>query len=175
MATLHGPNEDGGNLICVKGAVERLLERCTTMLQADGAETKLDQEAVHRHTEEMAAQGLRVLAFARRHIRSEGQQLAHGDVASGLTLLGLQGMIDPPRAEVVAAVHKCQTAGISVKMITGDHVLTAKAVAGADRPQRRRGIKNGIGRRLRPGPRPVVGYRAKRRGGTCCGVCPRGA
>ena len=128
MATLHGPNEDGANLIYVKGAVERLLERCTTILQADGAETELDQEAVHRHTEEMAAQGLRVLAFARRHVHSEGQQLTH--VASGLTLLGLQGMIDPPRAEVVAAVHKCQTAGISVKMITGDHVLTAKAVAG---------------------------------------------
>ncbi len=130
MATLHGPDEDGAKLIYVKGAVERLLERCTAMLQADGTETKLDPEAVHRHTDEMAAQGLRVLAFARRSIRSEGPQFAHDDVASGLTLLGLQGMMDPPRAEVIAAVHKCQTAGISVKMITGDHVLTAKAVAG---------------------------------------------
>jgi cation-transporting ATPase F len=130
MATLHGSHEGGANLIYVKGAVERLLESCITVLQADGAEMKLDQEAVHRLADEMATQGLRVLAFARRTVRPEQRQLTHGDVASGLTLLGLQGMIDPPRAEAIAAVRKCQTAGISVKMITGDHVLTAKAVAG---------------------------------------------
>jgi magnesium-transporting ATPase (P-type) len=129
MATSHGPAEDGVNLIYVKGAVERLLERCTTVLQADGIETKLDPDTVHHFADEMAAQGLRVLAFARRHIPSEQHQLTHGKVASGLTLLGLQGMMDPPRAEVIAAVRKCQTAGISVKMVTGDHVLTAKAVA----------------------------------------------
>ena len=129
MATLNGSPADGTNLIYVKGAVERLLERCATVLQADGAETKLDQEAVRRVADEMAAQGLRVLAFASRHIHPEQRQLTHEDVASGLTLLGLQGMIDPPRTEAVAAVRKCRTAGISVKMITGDHVLTAKAVA----------------------------------------------
>jgi Ca2+-transporting ATPase len=129
MATLNGSPANGANLIYVKGAVEQLLERCATVLQSDGTEANLNQEAVHRFADEMAAQGLRVLALARRHIRPEQRQLSHGDVASGLTLLGLQGMIDPPRAEAVAAVRKCRTAGISVKMITGDHVLTAMAVA----------------------------------------------
>ncbi|MFB3894408.1 MAG: HAD-IC family P-type ATPase [Phycisphaerae bacterium] len=116
------------NLVYVKGAVERVIERCATMLQADGAETQLDQEAVRRLADEMASQGLRVLAFARRHVSPEQRRLTHDDVASGLTLLGLQGMIDPPRPEAVEAV-RCQSAGISVKMITGDHVLTAKAIA----------------------------------------------
>ncbi|RPI60903.1 MAG: HAD family hydrolase, partial [Planctomycetaceae bacterium] len=65
-----------------------------------------------------------------RRVPSEQRQLAHEDVASGLTLLGLQCMIDPPRSEAIKAVHQCRTAGISVKMITGDHLLTAKAIAG---------------------------------------------
>jgi cation-transporting ATPase F len=130
MATLHRSREDGANLIYVKGAVERLFEACTATLQADGTETELDKEATRRTADEMASQGLRVLAFARRRVPPEQNRLTHGDVSGGLTLLGLQGMMDPPRAEAAAAVRKCQTAGINVKMITGDHVLTAQAVAG---------------------------------------------
>jgi len=130
MATLHGPSEGAANVIYVKGAVERVLERCATVLQADGSETPLENEAIHGLANEMAAQGLRVLALARRAFPAGQRQLTHADVAGGLTLLGLPGMIDPPRAEAIAAVRKCQTAGIGVKMITGDHALTAKAIAG---------------------------------------------
>jgi cation-transporting ATPase F len=117
-------------VIYVKGAVERLLERCVTVLQGHGSETDLDKDAIHRLADEMAMQGLRVLAFARREVPAEHRHLTHDDVARGMTLLGLQGMIDPPRAEAVAAVRKCHAAGIEVKMITGDHVLTATAIAG---------------------------------------------
>ena len=130
MATLHRHNEGGANVIYVKGAVERVLERCAHVLQADDTETALDKGAVHRLANQMAARGLRVLALARREVSPAQRQLTHGDVAGELTLLGLQGMMDPPRAEAIAAVRQCQTAGIGVKMITGDHALTAKAIAG---------------------------------------------
>jgi magnesium-transporting ATPase (P-type) len=78
----------------------------------------------------MATRGLRVLAFARRHMEPNHSRLEHAHVAGGLTFLGLQGMIDPPRTEVIAAVNRCQQAGIAVKMITGDHLVTARAIAG---------------------------------------------
>jgi magnesium-transporting ATPase (P-type) len=129
MATLHGPVVHEANMIFMKGSVEQLIERCANVLDAHGVETELDKAASHRRANEMAAQGLRVLAFARRRVPLEQRRVAPGDVAGGLTLLGLQGMIDPPRAEATEAVRKCQTAGIAVKMITGDHLLTAKAVA----------------------------------------------
>jgi Ca2+-transporting ATPase len=77
----------------------------------------------------MAEKGLRVLAFARAESVTSDSALEHDDVAGGLTFLGLQGMIDPPRPEAVAAVRVCQAAGIRVKMITGDHAVTATAIA----------------------------------------------
>jgi len=123
MATLHP------GVIYMKGAVERLLDRCATALDEQGAEIPFDKEQARRVAEEMAAKGLRVLAFARRNAAPEQHRLHHNDVAGGLTFLGLQGMIDPPRPEAVAAVEKCRTAGIGVKMITGDHALTASAIA----------------------------------------------
>ena len=70
-----------------------------------------------------------MLGFARRHTPASQGNLDHGHVSEGLTFLGLQGMIDPPRAEAIAAVADCRRAGISVKMITGDHAITAKAIA----------------------------------------------
>ena len=127
-ATLH--NHGTYRVIYKVGALERLLERCSDALDERGALAPLDKDAVHRRAEEMAARGLRVLGLARRHVDANHAKLEHGDVASGLTFLGLQGMIDPPRAEAIAAVAKCQSAGIRVKMITGDHVLTARAIAG---------------------------------------------
>ena len=127
-ATLH--NRGTYRVIYKVGALERLLERCSDALDERGALAPLDKDAVRRRAEDMAARGLRVLGFARRHVDANHAKLEHGDVASGLTFLGLQGMIDPPRAEAIAAVAKCQSAGIRVKMITGDHVLTAKAIAG---------------------------------------------
>ncbi len=129
MATLHATPGNREHVIYVKGAVERLLERCADALGEDGAETALDKDQFRRVADEMAAQGLRVLAFARRRASTEQTRLAHEDVAGGLTFLGLQAMIDPPRAEAISAVRQCQRAGIRVKMITGDHALTAKAIA----------------------------------------------
>jgi cation-transporting ATPase F len=128
MATLHG-SDGAPKTIYVKGAVEVLLEKCAHALDEAGQLVPLDQARVLRSADEMASRGLRVLAFARRDMPSAHSGLEHTHVASGLTFLGLQGKLDPPRPEVIEAVAKCRAAGIEVKMITGDHVLTAKAIA----------------------------------------------
>ncbi|MBL8528251.1 MAG: cation-transporting P-type ATPase [Burkholderiales bacterium] len=128
MATLHDCGERG-HVIYIKGAVERLLDRCTDALDNSGAPAEIDRESLRRTADELAARGLRVLAFARHLAPREQRRLAHRHVAGGLTFLGLQGMIDPPRAQALAAVRQCQQAGIAVKMITGDHLLTAEAIA----------------------------------------------
>ncbi len=75
----------------------------------------------------MASQGQRVLAFAYRSIPTDTSGIDHSDVAGEMIFLGLQGMIDPPREEAIRAVQACQVAGIRVKMITGDHAITAAA------------------------------------------------
>ena len=126
-ATLHEARK--GRVIYKVGALERLLERCTDALGERGALVALDREAVHRAAETMAARGLRVLALARRHVEAHHAKLEHAHVAAGLTFLGLQGMMDPPRPAAIASVRQCQQAGISVKMITGDHLVTARAIA----------------------------------------------
>ena len=128
MATLHG-TDDAPKMIYIKGAVEVLLKKCAQALNEAGEVAPLDKALVLRNAEAMAARGLRVLAFARRAMPPAHCSLEHEHVAAGLTLLGLQGELDPPRPEVIKAVAKCRAAGIHVKMITGDHVLTAKAVA----------------------------------------------
>jgi len=129
MATLHGGGPRRERVIYKKGAVERLLERCPVMLADTGDAVPLDAAAVHDAAEAMAAKGLRVLAFARRMAPDDQRTLGHEHVAAGLTFLGLQGMIDPPRPEAIEAVRRCQRAGIAVKMVTGDHLMTAVAVA----------------------------------------------
>jgi Ca2+-transporting ATPase len=129
MATLHGTGPEAETLIYIKGAVEKVLERCSDELRSDGAAMPLDPAPALRAAEEMAARGLRVLAFARKWCADCHVKFGHGDVASGLTFLGLQGMIDPPRREVIEAIARCRDAGIRVKMITGDHALTASAIA----------------------------------------------
>lgn len=128
MATLHESREGQPRLLYVKGAVEVLLSKCDEAVDDTGRPAALDREAVLRQLEEMAARGLRVLAFAKGQSGADTSSIAHEDVA-GLTFLGLQGMIDPPRPEAIQAVHACQTAGIRVKMITGDHPVTARAIA----------------------------------------------
>lgn len=128
-ATLHEDEKLEGGVIYKVGAVERLVERCIDALDADGKLAPLDPEAIRESLAEMASRGLRVLGFARRHTPAGQQDLDHGHVSEGLTFLGLQGMIDPPRAEVIASVAECRRAGIAVKMITGDHAITAKAIA----------------------------------------------
>jgi Ca2+-transporting ATPase len=130
MATLHGSADDQAPpVVYLKGSVESLLSRCCQTLARDGKLEPLDNEACHRMAEEIAAKGLRVLAFARKERQKSGEELDHAEVAEGLTFLGLQAMIDPPRPEAIEAVRVCRQAGIRVKMITGDHAVTAMAIA----------------------------------------------
>lgn len=130
MGTLHGDHEYGGRIAIVKGAVERLLPRCDSMADANGQQIDLDASLILAEFERMADRGLRVLAFATKTFSPEQGSLRHSDIDSGLVFLGLQGMIDPPRPEAIQAVAACQQAGVRVKMITGDHALTARAIAG---------------------------------------------
>ncbi|MFS8875315.1 cation-transporting P-type ATPase [Synechococcus sp. R5-13] len=128
MATLHrlGPEE---HCLYVKGSVEALLSRCHSQMGSQGEIQPLEEERIRQQVEALARQGLRVLAFAQKTVPSSQTRVDHPDLQEGLIFLGLQGMIDPPRPEAIAAVRSCQTAGIQVKMITGDHVLTAQAIA----------------------------------------------
>ncbi|MCA1992062.1 MAG: HAD-IC family P-type ATPase, partial [Coleofasciculus sp. S288] len=124
-----GYQDSEGRIIYVKGSVEALLSRCQKMLDEQGELIPVEQEVVHREVDAMAHQGLRVLAFAMKSAPDTQDSLDHKDIEEGLILIGLQGMIDPPRQEAIRAVQACQEAGIQVKMITGDHAVTAKAIA----------------------------------------------
>lgn len=128
MATLHGM-PDQPKVIYIKGAVEAITRRCSDLLDAGGSCVPLDVDAVLKVANDMASRGLRVLAFARRGVTADQHTIEHKHVAQSLTFLGLQGKLDPPRPEAIDAVAKCLSAGIRVKMITGDHLLTAKAIA----------------------------------------------
>lgn len=126
-ATLHDHAQ--GRRIYKAGALERLLDRCTHMLDARGEVVPIDAEAIRDTARSFASEGMCVIAFCRRDGSHVSGDFEHHHVSSGLTFLGLQGMIDPPREEAIAAVAKCQQAGIRVKMITGDHAVTAQAIA----------------------------------------------
>jgi P-type Ca2+ transporter type 2C len=127
MATLHdGPN--GKRCIYVKGAPERILEMCGSE-QRGGQVGDLDADRWRQHVDEIAQRGQRVLAVARREVDGQVSELDERDVEGDLVLLGLFGLIDPPREEAIEAVAACQHAGIRVKMMTGDHALTAQAIA----------------------------------------------
>lgn len=127
MATLHRGKD--GHIIYKKGAVERVVGRCSTMADNLGNEVPIEPSKIFAAAEGMATNGLRVLAFAQRKATTGQRELEPHHVARELTFLGLQGMMDPPRPEAIAAVQRCQKAGIAVKMITGDHLLTARAIA----------------------------------------------
>ncbi|MBG0793054.1 HAD-IC family P-type ATPase [Methylocystis sp. H62] len=136
MATLHH-DHDGAGYIFVKGAPERLLEMCFWEQDVRGEQRPLESACWLDRIIEMATSGQRVLAVASKKAGEGQQQLAFGDVESGLVFVGLIGLIDPPRPEAVEAIRACATAGMSVKMITGDHAATAIAIArelGLDRP-----------------------------------------
>ncbi|HZF77123.1 MAG TPA: cation-transporting P-type ATPase [Acetobacteraceae bacterium] len=126
MATLHAGHDRA--FACVKGAPERLLGMCQYQCGPAGEEP-LDAVSWRARAEALAADGMRVLAIATRDLPHGAETLAPADVERGLVLLGLLGLIDPPREEAVAAVAECQAAGIRVKMITGDHAATAGAIA----------------------------------------------
>ncbi len=127
MTTVH--RCEGGYQVYVKGAPQELLARCTR-IDWDGESRPVDDEirtAVNRANDAMARQALRVLAVACRDV--DTPNLTQDAAESELTLCGLVGMLDPPRPEVTAAVRACRHAGIRIVMVTGDHALTAEAVA----------------------------------------------
>jgi potassium/sodium efflux P-type ATPase len=137
MATLHRQPEGDGGMLYVKGSVERITTMCRSAVGTDGSDVDFDSDAVHEAASELASRGLRVLAFARRATADtpdSNTELSHdmfnGDAEGGFVFLGLQGMLDPPREEAKVAVAQCLAAGVRVKMITGDHALTATTIAG---------------------------------------------
>ena len=127
MATLNHDHENH-QLVFVKGAPEQILAMCQTVHTENGTEP-LDHKRWQQHIDELAADGMRVLAFASRKASRDSTELDFDDVGDGLSLIGITGLIDPPREEAIAAVADCHAAGIEVKMITGDHGVTASAIA----------------------------------------------
>lgn len=126
MATYHR-DADGAPWIFVKGAPEVILGMCNRQLDHDG-EHPLDVDYWRRMATDTAAQGLRLLALACKREAPAHDHLTFSDVEQGFTLLALVGIIDPPREEAIASVGECHQAGIRVKMITGDHAETARAI-----------------------------------------------
>ena len=124
---------DGDHHVFVKGAPEKLLEMCERIARVgdDGeVETsELDPEQVQELAEEMATHGLRVLATAHRQLDGPPEDPEDPGEPSGLTLLALHGLLDPPRDGVKEAIERCQGAGQRVIMITGDHANTGRAIA----------------------------------------------
>ena len=120
MSTVQ-PLPGGGFQVCVKGAPDVLLSRCDL--------SPAQKQAVLAANDAMAGQALRVLAVARRELSALPSSLSSDTLEHHLTFLGLLGMMDPPREEVKAAVAQCRSAGIKPVMITGDHKLTAVAIA----------------------------------------------
>lgn len=141
MATLHEGGKEMSRAIYMKGALERILERCVGLA---------NREDILASAEAMASQGLRVLAFATKKTAALISSLNHTDL-QGMTFLGLQGMMDPPRKEAILAVQSCYAAGIRVKMITGDHILTATAIA----------KQLGLKRSFRAGQEELVAFSGK--------------
>lgn len=127
MATLHH-SHSGNAFIFIKGAPERILEMCTHQKSDDGVQP-LNKDYWLSQIKEMAQQGLRVLAIAVKPVNYEHVELSFNDVENKLIMLGMFGLIDPPREEAIEAVQKCAEAGIRVKMITGDHAVTACSIA----------------------------------------------
>jgi magnesium-transporting ATPase (P-type) len=119
MASLHTA-PDGSSVIFVKGAPEALFAM---------APQPFDAALWNAHIEAAASEGERVLAFGIKRLASTPERLTFADVADGVELAGLIGFVDPPRPEAIAAIAECRSAGITVKMITGDHAATALAIA----------------------------------------------
>jgi len=122
MATLH--HEVGGNVIFVKGSPESVVAKCA-YVQVGGRAEPIDRDAMFKKAHEMAGQALRVLAVA---MKSPHEGTLDQKDVSDLTMLGLIGMLDPPRPEAKEAIKSCREAGIRVLMITGDHAATGAAI-----------------------------------------------
>ncbi|MDP2261206.1 MAG: cation-transporting P-type ATPase [Caulobacter sp.] len=128
MAVLN-KDPEGAAWICAKGAPERILAMCSAQLGPDGLAEALDPACWLARIDAIASQGQRVLGLARREAPEGQTVLKAADLDGHLVLVGLVGLIDPPRQEAIVAVAECHEAGIRVKMITGDHAGTAAAIA----------------------------------------------
>ena len=138
QVTIHKLEDNSGYLLCMKGAPERILERCFTILM-NGSEERMDEiyhNNFNKAFEKLGGMGERVIGFADLLLPPDkfppGFQFDASEVnfpLEGLRFVGLVSMIDPPRPAVPDAVAKCRSAGIKVIMVTGDHPITAKAIA----------------------------------------------
>ena len=128
MTTVH--NIDGEITAYVKGALDELLELCDTVLTSNGIRpiTNEDKEKILNLNNTLSSEALRVLGFAKK-ILNKVPEDEEENVEFNLTFIGIVGMIDPPRLEVPNSIKTCKNAGIRTIMITGDHVITAKAIA----------------------------------------------
>ncbi|MDR2696131.1 MAG: cation-transporting P-type ATPase [Deltaproteobacteria bacterium] len=125
MATLA--EGEGGNILYIKGAPDRLLGMTCRELAVDGP-APLERERWEKAVADFAAEGKRVLGAAMKFVPSGKTTVTHEDLHEDVVFLGLAGIVDPPREEVVEAIAVCRAAGIGVKMITGDHADTARAI-----------------------------------------------
>lgn len=126
MATLNDTKEK--RYIFVKGAPEKLLEMCDKQLTDKGS-SDIDKDFWKEQFEKFAAKGERLIGAAYREVDSKTDTLQTEDIEKDLTMLGMLGIIDPPRPEALAAIKECKEAGIRVVMITGDHAITAQTIA----------------------------------------------
>ncbi len=127
MTTFHRDPE-GGIISFTKGAIEALIDKSTGMLTTEGVEA-IDEKEIRQVNERMAADGLRVLGIAMRRWDNLPVAMVPENVETELSILGLVGIMDPPREEAGEAIALCKSAGISPVMITGDHPITARAIA----------------------------------------------
>ncbi len=129
MTTVNKVN--GKYIVYTKGGVDELLAKCTAYETNDGIKTDLEnyKKEIYLNNEEMAKSALRVLACGYKVLEKEPTDEEMENIENDLIYLGMCGMIDPPRPEVKLAVAKCKTAGIKTVMITGDHKITAIAIA----------------------------------------------
>jgi cation-transporting P-type ATPase F len=129
MATLHKNPKIQKNIIYIKGSVESIIARSSKILFPSGEVDNIDINKILEASDELAKKGLRVLAFASLSVDKSKTEINHSDISENLVFLGLQAMIDPPRPEAIRAIQICHKAGITVKMITGDHEMTALSIA----------------------------------------------
>ena len=128
MSTLHRDIDTGASTVLAKGAAERIVDLCGSQMDALGAPQRLDRDRIWSAAESLSAGGFRVLATAMLPV-SDPSDFDEDRLTGTLVFTGLQALLDPPRAAATDAVAACHAAGIEVKMITGDHVGTASAVA----------------------------------------------
>ncbi len=123
MATLHTVGKK--KIVFVKGSLDGLLNICTKCMISE----ELQKNNFFRAAEAFGREGLRVLAMAYKEVPDTTEEITHQDVETDLVFAGIQGMIDPPRDEAIQAIDGCKRAGIRIIMITGDHAVTAHAIA----------------------------------------------